>query len=228
MMGKDVDGDDGFIRRLTEPVRTAAVDKANEVAAPLIDGIGRRKRALDQRISSRERRRARREVLKRHRRIGLPFPWRVYVQRSRNAYRHLIGTIESLPDGPLLDELLSLEPRVVAGLDACAEAAGAGNALSLRADELRKLVPSRRRFARNDHESTAVRSSRAAIAKLEDAVNEARARLSEGSLAMVEVATHALDLTVGGEMTPRVERLVEDLVALESSLQRVPRKGFEY
>lgn len=225
--------DDGLVARLVEPFRAAAngvrrelTDRAVELAEPLLDRAREGRQALDRRIVERERRRHRRDVVRAYKRTGLKLPWRAYVVRARKAYEHLAATIESLPEGPLRDELWTTEPRVWDGLAALAEAAAAGQALQARLSELKPLVPKRPWLQRPDAEPEAVRSSREAVAKLEKAVVEARARLTEQSLALVEVATHALDLTVGGELTPRVDRLVDDLVALEQSLEKVPRKPY--
>lgn len=222
-----VDGVTANVRATRRAVRHVVNDATTRATEPIVDAARTGKVALDRRLVERERRRRRREVLRTYRRTGLKLPWRAYVVRARKAYAHLVGTMESLPEGPLREELESTEPRVVAGLAALAEAAAAGQALKDRLDELRPLVPRRGWLRSTRNESEAVRSSREAVEKLDAAVVEARARLSEQSLALVEVATHALDLTVGGNLGPRVERLVEDLVALETSLEKVPRAGFQ-
>lgn len=194
--------------------------RAREAVEPAIERLTAAQEAAEAWVERRDRRRERRERLRATRFTGLPRPWRHYVRRARGAYRHLVRTVDEVPDGPLRAQLLQVEDQMAAGVDAVVEAAGGGAVLAARHQELARLLPPRPLFA--SRESETVRTSRDVVEKLADQVRDARSRLSAQTLAMVEVATHALELVVSGDLDERVEDLVDDLLALQSSLARVP------
>lgn len=215
--------DPGLLQR----AREAAIERAAEVAAPVLGRVATVRSGAAEWFEERARRQRRREVLARHRWVRLPAPWKTFVVRARGAFEHFVGTVEAIEDGPLRTELLRVEPRVIEGLDALAEAAASAKALQDRLDELQKLLPERSRFkVLRAPQSEASMQSRDHTRKLADEIADARRQLHVQSLAMVDVATHALDLTVGGELGGRVDRMVDDLVALEQALETVPRRGF--
>lgn len=206
--------------RLTRRALRRAERRARRTVEPAIERLSAAQDAAVAWVDRRDRKRDRRERLRRTRLVGLPRPWKHYLRRARGAYRHLIQTVEQVPDGPLRVQLTQVEDQMAAGLDAVLDAARGGASLAARHQDLARLLPPRPLFA--SREADAVKASREVVDKLAEQVRDARARLSTQTLAMVEVATHALDLVVAGDLGERVDDLVEDLLALQASLSRVP------
>lgn len=200
--------------------RERAVRRARDLAEPAIDRIEGRRAERRRRQEDQDRRDARRALTRRHRRPGLRRPWRTYVDRARRAYEHLVETVEQVPDGPLRDRLLEVEDQVATAVDACATAAGSGATLATRHAELVRLLPTK--HWRRGTEADAVASSRAAVQRLDDQVQDVRRQLSEQSLAMVKVCVHALDLLLDDQLDAQVESFASDLIALQESLDGIP------
>ena len=200
------------VRQVRRGVRHRVARRVDAVTTPVLGAMQQGRASLDQRLLERERRQQRREVVRAHRRTGLKLPWRAHVVRARKAYEHLAATIESLPEGPLRDELWTTEPRVWDGLAALAEAAAAGQALEARLAELRPLLPRRGLLARPSDEPEAVRSTREATGtnvNLGIALLAAPIAAAGGDLAAVP--------EVLASLTPRDARAVYQAIGLASA-----------